>query len=593
MATGDRTNQLQTGLTVMRTRLNQESDEMDNERSSFMARWKDLGNYNMPYAPRFNFSDTNKGQRKDNRIINETAAIAVRVLSAGFMSGITNPSSAWFELAAEDQGLNDVGSVKHWLDVNTKRMRTILLKTNFYSIMPSVYSGTGVFGTTAFYAEKDEETTTRFYPIPIGSFALANDEKLRIRRFKRDFRMTVEQIIEKFARNPITRDINWDVVSSQVRSHWEENRKQTWIDVRHFVIPNEEYDPNKIGSQFKKFRSIYYEVGTNSGNTRQYPVDAKNDILQNGGIDLFRVIAPRWEITGEDVYATNCPGMLCQGTNRALQTKERRKAQALEKKVSPPMVGPAHLKNAAPTILPGGITYTDERSDQKGFRVAHEVNFQIGELEQDILADEARIKECYFTNLFTGISQIDRSNVTATQINKMEQEMLLQTGPFLERFDEDALTPLIDILFHDMLEDGLITEPPPELEGQPLKVVFVSRMAQAQKLANLSSIERYSEYIGSIAAMTQTPDIFDKMDFDQSADEYGEALGLGPTVVRTDEDVAEIREARLQAQQAQQQQEAIANAAKTAKDLSQADMEGDNALTRLIDEGNASEEQPV
>jgi hypothetical protein len=62
-----------------------------------------------------------------------------------------------------------------------------------------------------------------------------------------------------------------------------------------------------------------------------------------------------------------------------------------------------------------------------------------------------------------------------------------------------------------------------------------------------------------------------------------------PGVVRSDEEAAERRAGRAKAQQAQAQAEMIKTGASAAKDLSQAQVGEENALTRLINASQAGQ----
>ena len=59
-------------------------------------------------------------------------------------------------------------------------------------------------------------------------------------------------------------------------------------------------------------------------------------------------------------------------------------------------------------------------------------------------------------------------------------------------------------------------------------------------------------------------------------------LGVPPTIVRSDEDVAQMRQARAQAQQQQAAMEQMSAGIQGAKLLSETDVSGDNALTALV-----------
>ena len=183
------------------------------------------------------------------------------------------------------------------------------------------------------------------------------------------------------------------------------------------------------------------------------------------------------------------------------------------------------------------------------------------------------------------LANSDRREITAREIDARQEEKLLALGPVLEQLNQDLLDPLIDIAFQIMDRQGLIPEPPQELQGMDLKVEYISIMAQAQKLAGIATIERFAGFVSSVAAMD--PSVLDKIDTQQMIDVYGDRLSLQPGIVRPDEEVQAMMAQKQQAQMNQQAMASIAQGANAMKQLSSADMTSDNALTRLIDNANA------
>jgi hypothetical protein len=237
------------------------------------------------------------------------------------------------------------------------------------------------------------------------------------------------------------------------------------------------------------------------------------------------------------------------------------------------------------TILPGDITFSDEREGQKGFRPAHEVNLRLQELLLDIQDHQARIRKAFYEDLFLMLSTSDRRDITAREIDERHEEKLLALGPVLEQLNQDLLDPLIDIAFQIMDRQGLIPEPPQELAGMDLKVEYISIMAQSQKLIGISSIERFSGFINQIAPVI--PQVLDKVDTDQLVDVYGELTSIPPGIVRSDDDVVSMREQRQKQQEAAAKAEQLQSVAGAARDMSKADLSGDNALSRMIDDAGA------
>jgi hypothetical protein len=83
------------------------------------------------------------------------------------------------------------------------------------------------------------------------------------------------------------------------------------------------------------------------------------------------------------------------------------------------------------------------------------------------------------------------------------------------------------------------------------------------------------------AAAGQPVTAYDKLDVDQVQDEYAQALGVPPSIIRSDDDVAAIRQQRAQAQQAQQMAQMagpMKDAAQAAHTMSQTPVGKTNAL---------------
>lgn len=550
---------------------------LDLERSSFVAHWRDIADVILPRRPLWNLTDTNRGERRNLKIVDETGTLAARTLSAGMMGGITSPARPWFRLTTPDPDLAEFGPVKDWLHIVDQRMSAVFLRSNLYNALPIVYGDIGVFGTAALMAEEDFDDVLRCYPFALGSYMLAANDKLKVDVFFREFRLTVRQLVQKFGRHNELGVPRWDNFSVRVKNAYDRGQYDEWIDICHIIQPNVDYSPNSLTS--KKYESIYYEKGMPDANSNE------GQYLRESGYDYFPVLAPRWEVAGEDVYGTNCPGMIALGGVRQLQLGEKRIMQAVEKMINPPMIGPLSLRGAKASILPGDITYLDEREGLKGFRPAHEVAFNIQPMEMKQEQVRQRIRKAFYEDLFLMFANLERSDITATEINARREEKLLVLGPVLEQLNQDLLDPLIDITFDLMARQGFIPEPPEELQGTVLKVEYMSIMHQAQKASGLAGIERLTAFTGQVAAFD--PEVIDKLDRDQLIDEYAGITGAPPRIVRSDEQVAEIRMQRAQAQQAQQAAQAAQEGAKAVKNLSGADMSGDNALTRLIQQSQA------
>lgn len=553
--------------------------QLEIERSSFLDSWRACGDYISPFRPRFTLTDRNRGDRKNRNIIDSTATLALRTMVSGLMTGITSPARPWFNLTTQDKDLAEFEPVKQWLYQVTQRMRAMFLRSNLYQALPMLYKDLGSFGTSAMGVEEDFKRTARFYSFPIGSYCLATNHQGKVDTFHREFGMTVRQVVQKFGQVKANGEIDWSNISTHVKSLWEQGNTEAWIDICHMVRPNADYDSMALKSQSKLFSSQYYERGLYSGNKSSYFTDGEDKLLRDRGYDQFPILAARWGLTGEDTYATEWPALDALGDVKQLQLGERRSMQAIDKMVNPPLQAPTALQSKKVSILPGDTTYVDVRESTQGIRPVHEVNFRIQELEMKQEQVRRRIQRIFFEDIFLMMTEIDRSDVTATEIIEKREEKFLVLGPVLDQLNNDVLDPIIDLGFDFMMKQNQIPMPPKELQGQDLKVEYISTMAQAQKLVGIGNVERFMNFAIQLASVN--PAAMDKVNFDQGLDVYGEQLSVPPGIVVPDEQVQVVRVNRQKAMEAQQKAMVAKDASIAAKNLSQSDMGSDNALTRL------------
>jgi hypothetical protein len=189
------------------------------------------------------------------------------------------------------------------------------------------------------------------------------------------------------------------------------------------------------------------------------------------------------------------------------------------------------------------------------------------------------IDRFFYVNLFLMMVNVDKNNMTATEVAERQQEKIMMMGPALHRLDDELLSPTLEILF-SIMEDNMILPPPPEeIMGLPLKIEYTSILAQAQRAIGITKIERVIGFAGGIAPIV--PEVIDLIDIDETMRLVNDLEGAPAKVIRTREMVNSIREERAR-QQALQQNIAAANSASdTTKKLAGSDMSTDNALTRM------------
>ncbi|HDP6836783.1 portal protein [Escherichia coli] len=550
---------------TLKEQLQKQQAQLTNDRSSFDPHWRELSDFINPRGSRFLVTDVNRDDRRNTKIVDPTATLAARTLSSGMMSGITSPARPWFKLATPDPDMMDYGPVKLWLEVVQRRMNEVFNKSNIYQSLPLLYASLGNYSTGAMAVLEDDSDVIRTMMFPIGSYYMANSARGSVDTCFRKFSMTVRQLVMEFGLNN---------VSTSVESLWAAGSYESWIEVIHAVYPNIDRDTAKLNSKNKPVKSVYYEVGGDS-----------DKVLRESGFDEFPIMAPRWEVNGEDVYGSSCPGMIALGQVKALQLEQKRKSQLIDKATNPPMVGPSSLRNQRVSLLPGDITYIDQVTGQDGFKPAYLVNPNTADLLADIQDTRQIINSAYFVDLFMMLQNINTRSMPVEAVIEMKEEKLLMLGPVLERLNDECLNPLIDRTFSIMARKNLLPPPPDVLQGMPLRIEYISVMAQAQKSIGLSSL---SSTVGFIDQLAQAkPEALDKLNVDQAIDAFAEMSGVSPTVIVPQEQVEQVREQRAQQQQQQQMVAMGMAAAQGAKTLSEAQTADPSVLTALSNAAGA------
>lgn len=555
----------------LRQQLDRRLSQLKNERDKgWLPLWRDISDHIAPDMGRWNTSDVNEGKRRDQLIINSTGRSALKILASGMFSGMTSPSRPWFKLATPDAGLMDFGPVKSWLHQAELAMQEVFARSNLYNVLPTLYAEQGAFGVGAIACMPDDDEFIRFYNFTAGSYMAATSSRQQVDTLYREFKMTARQMEQQFGKAALSSTVQTLLTTSP----------DAWVDVCHAVEPNDSRIVTRDDSRNMPIRSVYWEKGGD-----------QDKMLRESGFKSSPIMVPRWDVNGENVYGSG-PGSVALGDTKALQLMEKRKAQMLEKGVNPPMGAPGSLRGQRASILPGDITYIDQNAVGQGFAPLYQIDASwYGALRAEIMAHEERINSAFFVDLFLMISSMDDVR-TATEIAARKEEKMLMLGPVLERMNDELLDPLIDRVFNLMMEQSaprwegllpgspMLPPPPQELAGMDLNVEYVSILAQAQKALGVAGIERAISFAGSLAGIQ--PDIIDKIDFDQAVDEYTAMLGVPPTIIRSDEDVAQMRQARAQAQQEQQAMEQMGAGIQGAKLLSETNVSGDNALAALV-----------
>jgi len=496
---------------------------------------------------------------RNSRLLDPHGIEAFRTLTNGMTSGLTSASRPWFNLGLKDEGLTEQAGVREWLSEAERRMYMFLARTNFYGAIKGGYGEMGLFGTSACVMVEDREVGAVCHALTAGEYWIAISDKLVPDTLYRYCPMTVRQAVQSFGNR----------VTPTIRQMYDRGDYQAQVEIYQAIEPDSDFDPGKLGS--KPWRSVYWDASD----------DREQGTLRVSGYHEQPFWAPRWDVVGGDTYGVS-PGMDALPALRELQMQAKRRNEAIDAMVKPEKIVPPSVRLTGEP----GRTVTGTGVSQDQIIIPYQMPYQaVAAIGEEINKCRQQIDGLSFADLFNAITNmrgVQPRNVE--EIAARNEEKLTQLGPVIERVANEKLNPAIDRTFGIMLRGGMLPPIPEALQGLDLDVQFVSILTQMQRMVGIGQIERTVAFIGNLAGAD--PQALDKINIDETIDEYASRAGMSPKLIRSDKDVAEIRQGRQQKEQQAQMaatMPAVRDGADAAKLLSETDAgNGQSVLARVL-----------
>ena len=428
--------------------------------------------------------------------------------------------------------------------------------SNWYTEFAQLFQDVVTFGTSPLIIYEDYADVIRCYNPCAGEYLLAVGSRLSVDTLYREFTYTVAQIVEFF---------RIENCPTEVQNAWREGGGSLDREfvVAHAIEPNFPISSRTGGGSIQPvprhftWRELYW--------LRGFPSDRP---LSVRGFTERPFMAVRWSKTSNDAYGRG-PGMDALPGSRQLQRQEERAGEYIDKMVRPPMGADISLERKPASIISGEITYYDAAGGKQMMHPLFEVNGQgMQPMLTSIERVEARINKAFYVPTFLVITQMEGVQPrNEFELAQRVGEKIQELGPVIELFEQevaDGVQRVVSI----MRRRNLLKPMPASLRGQPIKMTYTSIMKQAQRQAQLASIERGLTLFGKLseaAQVAQVPQPLRIINLDETARDYCDLSGFPAKDVYTKEQVAAMDDAKHQQAQAQQ----MAQLAQPAVDAAQ------------------------
>ncbi|OGT02872.1 MAG: phage tail protein [Gallionellales bacterium RBG_16_57_15] len=466
-------------------------------------------------------------QTKKNRILDDTAADSARILSAGLVSGTTPANSIWFGLDSgneQDDKNSEQDDEDRWLDDASRTIFANIHSANFDAAAYECCIDIVPAGWFVLYVDENPEGGYQFEQWPIAQcFISASKRGGLVDTIFREDEPTVEQLVTEYG---------IDNVSDDVRNKFKNEKFDEKVKICHAIYPRKIY---AVGGRMAKnlpFESCHVEINN-------------NHLLRESGYHEFPCVVPRWMLTPGTSYATG-PMSSALGSIRTINDIKAMELLALDiaaagmyKAVDDGVLNPTSIKlGPRKIIVMNSIDSMQELKSGADFNVTFSAEDRLqSAIRKILLADQLQPQ--------------GGPAMTATEIHVRVALIRQLLGPIYGRLQAEYLQPLITRCFGLAYRAGVLGEAPPSLQGRVFTVKYISPLARAQRLEDVTAMDRLETTL--LAEAQADPGVLDVYDFEAAARERSDFLGVPKSVIRTQKQVDSLRDTRKKVQQEQQQ----------------------------------------
>ena len=511
-------------------------DKLEADRGTWESHWQEILDYVMPRKAEITFLRS-RGEKRTEVLFDSTAITANNLLAASLQGTLTSPSLPWFSLKLRDDDANKIRDVQIWLEDTARRMYAVFNESNFNTEVHEMYLDLCSVGTSAIFVEEANEGFLQgglhFNTLHIAEYFIQENSTGRVDTLYRKYKMTARQAVQEFGEKNIGTKIKEAVKA----------KPDTQFNFIHAVEPTPDYE-----------RSVGMKSKTKLPFHSCHVCFEDKMVVRVGGYNEFPYLVPRWSKATGEIFGRS-PSYNALPDIKTLNKAVEIGLKAWAKAIDPPLLVTDDGVIGRVRMTPGGITVVRSDTAIKPLQIGS--NWQITDLKENQL--RTAIRQAYYSDQ---LQLQEGPQMTATEVQVRYELMQRLLGPTLGRFQTEFLNPLIERVFGIMLRSDALTPRPSEMEGMNMDIEYVGPLARSQRMEEAIAVERL--YQLAMQVVQVDPTVMDVIDHEQAIRMRATLLGVPKTVLRGEDEVAEIREQRAAAQQQAQEQAMAQQQADTA-----------------------------
>ena len=565
-------------------------NEAKKERAQFNSIWQEVADYVLPYRGGFyEMADTGECialRDKNPEIYDDTGTNALVKSASALYSYTANPATRWFYFTlapADSNGLKNIskkkaspkasrlallnilknGEVKRWLEETTDIVSSYINRNTSSTFHCTCQEWLAFAESGCIVLEDYSSKVLTFHPISVKDMFILNAADGSVGEVYRVCRMTNEQAYATFGEQ-VGRIVKNEIVNSSLK-------KRVYI---HAIIPRAVRDPKKKDVFNMPIASYWIDY------------QSKELVLESGYEEMPCGVG-RLNVPPGYTHGFS-PAMNIRHTMASLNKLCKQRLTAGDMALTPPLNVPLDTYTNPIALKPAALNYYDPDAGSLASPINATGSFQIA---LDSITDaREQVRQGMMIDL---IEQTDKDNTYQAM-----QEQLLQLklmSPWQGNLERDYFSPIVRRVFNILYRRGGILPDVPAILVEAIKagtvsmnIEYCSPLAKAQKHFSVTAIEQVVAMAGGLAQFGA----IDIVNVEEIVRLYTELIGAPTKVLKTEEQLAEERQAQAQMKMQQQQMamqmaqmQQLQQGAQAARDMSQA--QSNEAATTQMMQGGA------
>lgn len=431
------------------------------QRLPFEDLFQECIDYALPQ--RTGFHEIAKGQRRDDKIFDETAVVGVQEFASRLQTGLVPNYARWADfLAGSEIPPENVEEVNNDLDEVTEYIFEILQSSNFSQEVHECFLDLAVGTACLLVEEGDAINPVRFTAVPLPHVVLENGPDDRIDHVYRERKIKCASIPVAYPNANISDDM-----ARMMEQNPDKEVKLLELVCRIYDEPNVEKNAYFV-IDLEREKLLYKEV------------------FKGVGSNPF--IAFRWSKAAGEIYGrgplVNALSAI-KTTNLTIELILENAQMAISGVYQMDDDGIINVDTI--NLVPG--TVIPKAPNSAGLQPIRAAgDFNVANL---VLGDmRNNIKRALYNDM---LGDPNKTPATATEIAERMADLSRRIGSAFGRLQAEMVTPVLQRVIYILREQGRIELP--TINGREIKIKSISPLAQAQANQDILAVDRFLELV--------------------------------------------------------------------------------------------------